>query len=62
MTMKRVEKTVARLLQAMCEREIGRPAPSFTHCLSVARKYDRDKDRPKTIDAYVNYIFDKEYP
>lgn len=61
MTVKNRGKNVARAVQAMVKRELGIDVP-YTHCLSLARKYDADPARPQGVEACAAYIFDKEYP
>ena len=61
MSTKSYEKNVARALQNMTTRELGRPA-AYTHCLNLVRKFDLDPTRPKQAEAYAAWLFDREYP
>jgi len=61
MSTKSYEKRVARALQEMTTRELGKE-PSYVHCLNLVRKYDSDPSRPRNIQAYAAWLFDKEYP
>lgn len=63
MTTKNWDKSVARLVQEMAAKELGKP-PSYTYCLRVVQQHKLDVDRPSplTQKAYAAFVFDKEYP
>jgi hypothetical protein len=62
MSTKSWAKSVARAMQDMVAREIKSPPPAYSHCLRMVTKYENDPGRPRTIEAFAAYIFDKEYP